>query len=521
MIKKVLVIVRLLLLIIVVALQTGCTSGPNEYYVSQDGNDANTGTKASPFRSLQKLNALVLEPGDKVYLKGGDMFEGTLSLTLNGEAGKPIIVTSYDNEKGNAVIAGGNKEGVVIRGGHFQFTKIDVKGAGRKEGNTTNGITLDNVTNALVEHSTIEGFQKSGIELKSCKDAEVKNVVAMNNGFCGIYITGSGENRSKNILVKDCKAENNPGDPTMLENHSGNGILAGYADSVLIDHCVATNNGWDMPRVGNGPVGIWTYESSYVTIQYCISYKNKTSKGAKDGGGFDFDGGVTNSVMQYCLSYDNEGAGYGLFQYAGASLWYNNIVRYCLSINDAVSTEGAGGIFVWNGSEDSVQLADCYIYNNVVYATHAPAVEFETASLHKNFNFYNNIFIGTGDIVHGPSSGERFYHNVWWPASTPVKFRGYNNLAAWSNATGQESMNGKVTGMQLDPLLKGPFTTGLTDPYKLQELTGYTLQAGSPVQNKGIEVNPPVKIQQAPHDFFGNPVITGSHPDPGIHEIKE
>ena len=245
----------------------------------------------------------------------------------------------------------------------------------------------------------------------------------MNNGFCGIYITGSNDDKSKNILVKDCKAENNPGDPTMLDNHSGNGILAGWSDSVLIDHCVATNNGWDMPRTGNGPVGIWAYESNAVTIQYCISYRNKTSKGGKDGGGFDLDGGVTNSVIQYCLSYENEGAGYGLFQYWGASLWHHDTVRYCISINDATTTEGSGGIFVWNGVNDSVQLADCAVYNNVVYSTHAPAIQFEPMSANKNFLFVNNIFVGKGPVVHGPSSGERFIGNVWWKAGEDINFR--------------------------------------------------------------------------------------------------
>jgi hypothetical protein len=151
-----------------------------------------------------------------------------------------------------------------------------------------------------------EGFQKSGVDLYNCRNSEVRNVIAYGNGFCGINVMGSHQDSSGNILIINCKAENNAGDPTILDNHSGNGILVGVSDSVIIDHCTATNNGWDMPRQGNGPVGIWTWMSDHVTIQYCISYRNKTSKGGKDGGGFDLDGGVTNSLIQYCLSYENE-----------------------------------------------------------------------------------------------------------------------------------------------------------------------------------------------------------------------
>ncbi|HLG40846.1 MAG TPA: right-handed parallel beta-helix repeat-containing protein [Chitinophagaceae bacterium] len=507
---------------IIVAINISCVSDRDKaYYVSQAGNDNNPGTKSKPFKSLQKLNTLQLNRGTIIYLKGGEVFSGTLSLTINGSADKPIVVSSYQNEQGNAIIDGGNKEAIILQGSHFELRNINVKGAGRENGNITNGITLTESSHVCVENIKTEGFQKSGLELRSCRNIKIKNVHALDNGFCGIHITGSKEKRSINILVKDCKAENNPGDPTNLDNHSGNGILAGWSDSVIIDHCTATNNGWDMPRMGNGPVGIWAYESDHVIIQYCISYKNRTSKGGKDGGGFDLDGGVTNSVIQYCLSYENEGAGYGLFQYAGASLWHSDTIRYCISINDAITTEGSGGIFIWNGADDSVQLADCIVHNNVVYSTHAPAIQFEPMSRNKNFSFYNNIFIGAGQIVNGPSSGEKFVGNVWWNENKVITFRGYKNLFAWSEATGQEKLNGQVAGKQTDPFLKGPFTADLTDPYKLNSLAGYTLKPESPLKNKGLNLQTLFKISFPANDFFDNPVPQGENPEPGIHEIEE
>jgi len=505
----------------ILLLQISCTNVSNGYYINQNGDDNNPGTKNKPFRSLKKLNSLQLQPGDKIYLKGGEIFQGTLSLFANGTSDKPIVITSYENTNGNALINGGEREAIILRGNHFHINNINVKGAGRKTGNTTNGISLIEASDGVVENIRTEGFQKSGIELNSCINLEIKKVKAVDNGFCGIHITGSKEKRSKNILVKDCTAENNPGDPTNSDNHSGNGILAGWSDSVMLDHCTATNNGWDMPRIGNGPVGIWAYESNYIIIQYCISYRNKTAKGAKDGGGFDLDGGVTNSLIQYCLSYENEGAGYGLFQYWGASLWYNNIMRYCISINDATSTEGSGGIFIWNGSPDSAQLADCVIHNNVVYSTHAPAVEFEPNSLNKNFSFFNNIFMGSGSIVHGPSSGEKFIGNIWWTTGNSIAFREYKNLTEWAAATGQEKLNYKIRGKQVDPQLKGPFLTSLTDPYQLHSLSGYSLLPQSSLRNSGLNLQDLFKIKIAPHDFFGNKVLQGSNPEPGVHEMDE
>lgn len=492
---------------------------PRFYYVSKTGNDKNSGSKTKPFKTIARVNKLTALPGDAVYFNGGETFNGTLSITLRGTKAKPVVLSSYG--KGRAVINGGNKHAMLLGGNYFRLHNINAKGAGRKTGNTTVGIQLIEVKNAIIENVKIEGFQKAGLDLYNCKNTEVKKVVAVSNGFSGIYVEGSNKKESRNILIKDCRADNNPGDPTNLTNHSGNGILVGMSDSVLIDHCTATNNGWDMPRIGNGPVGIWAYESEHVTIQYCISYRNKTSKGGKDGGGFDFDGGITNSVIQYCLSYENEGAGYGLFQYYGATPWNNNIVRYSVSINDGHTTGGSGGIFVWSNDPDTNNLSNCIVHNNLVYSSSAPAVQFEPESLNRNFFFYNNIFIGTGNIIHGPSSGEKFLGNIWWPASGEIKFREYQSLVDWANATSQEMLNGQLVGKQRNPMLKGPLTTRLTDPYRLNSLTGYTLLPTSPLRNIGLDIFSLFYIPLPPHDFFGNRVPMGSNPEPGLQEWKE
>ena len=52
----------------------------------------------------------------------------------------------------------------------------------------------------------------------------------------------------------------------------------------------------------------YTHLDVYKRQQYCFSHDNKTSPEGLDGGGFDFDGGITNSLMQYNLAMNNEGA---------------------------------------------------------------------------------------------------------------------------------------------------------------------------------------------------------------------
>ncbi len=517
----------LLSLIVLVSYQScktdssGKLNSDKTYYVNNlTGNDKYPGTIKRPIKTISELNKRLLQKPGCIYFGGGRDFEGTLVLNgIQGADSIPIVIGSYG--EGGAIINGGSNESIRIKNcKNIRILNLDLKGAGRKDGNTTNGLQLMNSINCVVENINTEGFQKSGVDLFNCNEVKILKVVAFGNGFCGINVMGTHQDSSENILIRDCIAENNPGDPTMLDNHSGNGILVGVSDSVVIDHCSATNNGWDMPREGNGPVGIWTWQSNHVTIQYCISYRNKTSKGGKDGGGFDLDGGVTNSLIQYCLSYENQGAGYGLFQYPGASDWSNNTIRYCVSINDALTTEGAGSFFIWNGSNESRQLSNCYIYNNVAYSSSAPVISFENASGHESFYFCNNIFLGSDQLISGINKGSKFMGNVWWSSGGSIKFMKYDSLIAWAKATGQETGKGQLIGIQKNPGLKGPFTTDITDPYKLNTLYGYTLQSDSPVRDKGVDIKYLVGIGLPGKDFYGNPVPQGAGTDPGIYEIK-
>lgn len=493
----------------------------NGYYLnSVSGEDDNPGTMEKPLKSIAGLNLRLIQRAADINFASGQIFTGTLELkNIEGPETHPIKIYSWGD--GRAIINGNDSEAIKVTDcKNIWINGIDIKGNGRLDGNKTNGLSLSNSFNCMIENLNASGFQKSGVDLYNCKTIVVKNVVATENGFSGINVMGSSRNLSGKIMIQNCKAENNPGDPTNLDNHSGNGILVGVSDDVTIDHCSATNNGWDMPRQGNGPVGIWAWESNNVMIQYCISYRNKTSENAKDGGGFDLDGGVTNSIIQYCLSYENHGAGYGLFQYAGASPWTNNIVRYCVSINDGQTTAGSGSFFIWNGSNDAEQLSNCMVYNNVAFNSSAPLISFESSSPHKNFIFCNNIFFGSVKPIAGVTSGSKFLGNDWWNDSGQATFMSFSNMEEWAKESDQEMYQNHLVGNQQDPKFKGPLLTDITDPYQLEKLDGYNLLPESGLRNKGLDLEKILHVKQPIRDFYGSPVPLGRGSEPGIYEMK-
>jgi hypothetical protein len=431
------------------------------------------GSRKHPFHELDMFATLQLKPGDTIFFRGGNSFNSSIVLdSVNGKPGKPIVFTSYG--KGKARIYSGNKEALSIaRSNHLSIISLIIVGAGRKNGNTTDGVKLSNCQSVKIRDLEITGFQKSGLLLFNCKDVEADRVIAMDNGLAGILVEGDYQKRlSQNIHIVNCRAENNPGDPTNLSNHSGNGILVGNCRNVLIEYCTATNNGWDMPRIGNGPVGIWAYEADSIIIQHCISYRNKTALGAADGGGFDLDGGVTNSVIQYCLSYENQGSGYGIFQYWSARNWKNNTLRYCISINDGKITEGASAMYIWNGNNPDSSFTNFYAHNNFFYNDAKYAFSFASESRHRNFHFYKNYFIAsdTSEIYSGidSSTTDVFLDNVWSRRSGGFFQDGFSDLGQWVKATGYEMRKGKQAGTTLDKkIFDFPAHINITDPYKL------------------------------------------------------
>lgn len=69
-----------------------------DYYVSNSGNDQNSGTSpSSPWKSINKVNAQFskLRPGDRILFRKGDTFYGSIVANRSGSAGAPIVIGAY------------------------------------------------------------------------------------------------------------------------------------------------------------------------------------------------------------------------------------------------------------------------------------------------------------------------------------------------------------------------------------------------------------------------------------------
>ena len=86
------------------------------YYVSPSGTDSHSGTSAqTAWRTIDKVNALDLNPGDKVLFQAGHDYHGNLLLTAEdaGTPKQPVVIASYGS--GRARIKAGDGSGVTVR----------------------------------------------------------------------------------------------------------------------------------------------------------------------------------------------------------------------------------------------------------------------------------------------------------------------------------------------------------------------------------------------------------------------
>lgn len=513
--------IRLLALVLPLAAPAPAT----DYYLSPRGDDRNPGTLEKPWRSLAKVNVTSFAPGDRILLEGGQSFTGPLELASDdkGTPAQNLVIGSWG--PGRATIDGGSGRAISIEGCDYVLVQdLKLTGAGRNSGNTAHGLYLARSKGSTITRVEVSGFRHAGIYITSSEDVRVTHVHAHDNGFAGIHSGGDRASaRSRNLYVADSLAENNPGDPTVRKNHSGNGIVLGYVDGAVIERCEARYNGWDMPWTGNGPVGIWTHDADRVVIQYCISHHNRST--ALDGGGFDFDGGVTNSVLQYNYSHNNFGSGYLICQYEGAPRFANNIVRYNISLDDGLFDHNAG-IFVWVGGAG---MESTLVHNNTVWNSKGSAVGLGISKKYAahlpRITFYNNLFVSQGPLIYNRTEevgwvGE-FLGNLYWAlGERGFRCGPHKELEAWAAASKQEWLDGRLAGIFAEPRLLRTGPALLFDPRKLHTLADFRLMPGSPATGAGLDLRARFGIDPGPVDFFGNPLPRQGPLSIGAHEAR-
>src|SRR5918993_2509413 len=298
-------------------------AGPRTFYVSPTGSDSTAGTSmTAPWRTIARVNSADLNPGDRVRFRGGATFNGLLNLQPNdgGTSSSPVVIDSYD---GRATLDGGAGNAIYAwRVAGISIANLQLVGSGAST-NTGDGLAFYNdlPSDVLLPYVRITDVESSGfgrwgilvgggLGRSGYRDVRIDRTTTHDNGMGGVLTFATAVAVHRDVYLGNSTAYRNLGRPDATRN-SGNGLVLGSVDGGMIERSQAYGNGGQNSPNTEGPVGIWAYDSNAVRIQFNESYGNRTGS-TVDGSGFDLDQNVTNSVVQYNYSHDNDGAGYML-----------------------------------------------------------------------------------------------------------------------------------------------------------------------------------------------------------------
>ncbi len=286
------------------------------YYVAPPpaGDDANPGTLASPWATLQHA-ADTVQPGDSVLVRAGS-YAGA-HFTTSGTAAQPIVVRAFAGEQpevtaDNAV--------------------------------TPDGLNLEGASHMVIEGFRVDGRTRAGIRAVLCEHVTVRDNRTDANGRWGIF-TGFCDdlliehNHTTGSIDEHGIYVSNSGDRPVIRD---NLIHGNFAAGIHM-------NG-DVSQGGDGVI-------SNALIENNVIYDN----GLGGASGINMDG-VQDSLVRNNLIYDSHASGISVYRIDGGEPSTGNRV---LNNTVLVAGDGRWALNVQDGSSDN------FARNNVLLSAHS------------------------------------------------------------------------------------------------------------------------------------------------------
>ena len=394
-----------------------------KYFVDCSSSTEGSGeSSASPWKSLEPLQAKIFSPGDVIKLRRGTECHGTLHLKGSGSPNHPIRLTAYGEGARPKVIAPASAE-EALRLFDQQYWNIDSLNlsGGTKYGifvSGTKGVLHHIHLSNLNVHDVYGGPMKnkdsglvvfaSGSVEQHFDDVLVDGVTAWNtNQWVGIMIGGGNlgfppeSAWNTNAIIRN----------STVHDVQGDGIVLFRVHGGRIDSSVAWNTGMQITESIGTPNAIWTWLCDDCTVENNEAYL--TDSPGVDGGAFDIDyGNTSNSVIN---NYGHDTQGYCVSVFGAGYVTRQSVVRGNLCINNGRSPRMAnyqGAIFLlsWNsGSIDGLTIADNTVYWNPF--ENAPALLNEANIKPGTAVFRNNTIYSTAPWMVSSNSSLSFVQN--------------------------------------------------------------------------------------------------------------
>jgi len=260
-------------------------SGESYYFDNTNGNDANPGTEAQPKKSINEFNVLDLDPGDTVYFKRGETWNGGLKLRNEdaGSATDPITITAYGT--GNKPIITNDTQPT---GGRYMGLDI-----------------FESPGYIVVDNLEFENINFAGVQILSTQfDITIQNCEFDRTGF-GINIKSSNVYVSNNYIHDLTMIVNTPTSENPVDDYGAIGVniqggSAGISNIHVNDNIFENLDqfSYDYGTDG-GPFSLFeTMDGVYIYNNY-----SENTKGFIEAGGSDGDDILQNVYMYNNITY--------------------------------------------------------------------------------------------------------------------------------------------------------------------------------------------------------------------------
>ncbi|MFT6865657.1 MAG: hypothetical protein ACJA08_000480 [Cyclobacteriaceae bacterium] len=447
------------------------------YYVDcESGSDLNEGTSAAEaWQSLERVNQVTFEPGDKLLFKAGCEWSGTLLPKGSGAPNKPITMGKYGEGKAPKIQGQGaynctpeaedehfctlflyNQEYWAIR--DLEITNYDQQ----EEGITLTKWEQHNI-DSFANYYHPKQYQQPR-KRKSAILVQARNYGAIHNlTYNNLYIHGiNGDIRTKNnggIFLEILGSESEKPtyfdglvfdscyihdvDRTGISNSSyyenrtldsidnwtpslgyivrncrfertgANALILRVADKPIIE-----NNLFDHCAIKESGNAFFVFNTDSALLQYNEGRFTKYNIGDHDAGGIDSDFRTKWTIMQYNYIHDND---FGPLVTGGQRSFggFNEgtIVRFNIFENDGITRDTSDGRLDYS-FKISGNATNTWVHNNIFKI--GSKQKGRAAVYHKNWGgypskstYYNNVIIndGVGTYLQMTESTENHFEN--------------------------------------------------------------------------------------------------------------
>ena len=453
-------------------------SAQSDFYVSPAGNDANDGSLATPWKTIQKA-ANTVTPGSTVHVRAGTYTE-VVTINVSGSASGMITFQNYPGETpvldaASLTVPPGDagmfliidKSYITIRGFELQNYKTATKNntpIGISIRGTAHHITISNNKIHNIEHNgtSSSGTDAHGIAVYGTSGTQsINNIIIDNNELYALKL-GSSESLVVNGNVENFRITNNK-----VHDNNNIGIVA-----IGFEGTASAND-----QARNGII-------SGNLVYNIESYGNVAYGTDRSADGIYVDGGRDIVIERNIVYRSNIGIELAS-EHSGKST-SNVTMRSNFISNCGVAGIAIGGYDTKRGSTDS-----CRILNNTLYANdtlHWESGEFMLSYMVRRNVIKNNIVYANNQNVFMSNTftqdtANDIDYNLYYflPGSTnSASFQyqwknvQYATFAAYKAASGNDTHS-----LTVDPLLQN-LTTVPPDLH---------IKASSPAINAGVNVD--------------------------------